>query len=137
VVSLAMPGSNVEMSLPHQFRLTEKRAFREIFEKPCVASDSCFKILAKPNGQSVSRLGMAVSRKVDRRAVQRNRLKRLVRESFRLYLASQRVGIDADFMVLPRQQAVAISNEEIFERLGRLWNNVGRKLEALNFPPTA
>jgi ribonuclease P protein component len=132
-----MPGSNVEMSLPHQYRLTEKRAFREIFEKPCVASDSCFKILAKPNGLVSSRLGMAVSRKVDRRAVQRNRLKRLIRESFRLQLASNPAVMAADFMVLPRQQAVAISNEEIFERLGRLWNNVGRKLDSLNLPPTA
>ena len=132
-----MPGSNVEMSLPHQYRLTEKRAFREIFEKPCIASDSCFKILAKPNGQVSSRLGMAVSRKVDRRAVQRNRIKRLIRESFRLQLASNPAVMAADFMVLPRQQAVTISNEEIFERLGRLWNNVGRKLNTLNLPPTA
>lgn len=134
--SLAVPGSNVEMSLPHQYRLTEKRAFREIFEKPCVASDTCFKILAKPNGRVGSRLGMAVSRKVDRRAVQRNRLKRLVRESFRLQVASNSRIKSADFMVLPRPQAVIITNEEIFERLERLWNNVGRKLDAVNFPTT-
>jgi hypothetical protein len=33
-------------------------------------------------------------------------------------------------MVLPRQQAVTISNAEVFERLARLWNNVARKLPA-------
>lgn len=137
MVSLAMPGSNVKMSLPHQYRLTEKRAFREIFEKPCVASDSCFKILAKPNGQGVSRLGMAVSRKVDRRAVQRNRLKRLVRESFRSQVASKPKAKAADFMVMPRQLAVTIPNDEIFERLSKLWNNVSRKLDALDLPSTA
>jgi len=137
VLSPVKPGSKPEMSLPYQYRLTEKRAFREIFERPCVASDSCFKILAKPNGRAESRLGMAVSRKVDRRAVQRNRIKRLVRESFRAQLAGHPRATAADYMVLPRQQAVAISNEEIFERLGRLWNNVGHKLDALDFPPTA
>jgi len=125
------------MSLPHQYRLTEKRDFHEIFEKPCVISDSCFKILAKPNARMGSRLGMAVSRKVDRRAVQRNRLKRLVRESFKSQIASKPQLIAADFMVLPRQQAVSISNKEIFERLGRLWNNVSRKLSALDHPYTA
>jgi len=131
-------GSLSGMSLPQQHRLTDKRSFRELFEKPCVSSDTCFKILAKPNGQSCSRLGMAVSRKVDRRAVQRNRLKRLVRESFRQHLATEAkagsgagsVACAADYMVLPRQQAVTISNAEVFERLARLWNNVARKLLA-------
>ncbi|MDZ4728409.1 MAG: ribonuclease P protein component [Xanthomonadales bacterium] len=116
------------MSLPRQYRLTEKRAFREIFEKPCVVSDPCFKILAKPNGQDYSRLALAVSRKVDKRAVQRNRLKRLIRESFRQHIVAGALSTAADFMVLPRQQAVTISNEEVFERLGGLWNNVSRKL---------
>lgn len=116
------------MSLPHQYRLTEKRAFREIFEKPCVVSDSCFKILARLNELDHSRLGMAVSLKVDKRAVQRNRLKRLIRESFRQHIAAGSLSITADFMVLPRRHAVTISNQEVFERLSRLWNNVCRKL---------
>lgn len=124
------------MSLPLQFRLTGKRAFQEIFEKPRVTSDSCFKILAKHNGRACSRLGLAVSRKVDRRAVQRNRLKRLVRESFRQHIASNPERTAADFVVLPRQQAVTISNQEVFERLDRLWNNVSRKLDVPEHPPS-
>lgn len=116
------------MSLPQQHRLTDKRAFREIFEKPFVVSDPCFKILARPNGQDCPRLGLAVSRKVDRRAVQRNRLKRLVRESFKQHIATEAGARAADYMVLPRPLAVTISNQEIFERLARLWNNVSRKL---------
>jgi len=117
------------MSLPRQHRLTDKRAFREIFEKPSVASDPCFKIMARPNDQSCSRLGMAVSRKVDRRAVQRNRLKRLIRESFRQYIDSGPTVVNADFMVLPRPLAVSISHEEVFARLARLWEQVSRKLQ--------
>jgi len=122
------------MSLPAQHRLTEKRAFREIFEKPCVASDPYFKIMARLNGQASSRLGLAVSRKVDRRAVQRNRLKRLVRESFRLQLAAYPEMTAANYLVLPRQQAVTISHAEVFERLARLWNNVNRKLQPQALP---
>jgi len=115
------------MSLPRQHRLTDKRAFREIFEQPTVASDPCFKIMARFNGESCSRLGLALSRKVDRRAVQRNRLKRLIRESFRQYIASVPLGTNADFIVLPRSQAVSISHEEVFARLARLWQQVSRK----------
>lgn len=125
------------MSLPSQHRLTEKRAFREIFEKPCVASDPFFKIMARFNGQNCSRLGLAVSRKVDRRAVQRNRLKRLVRESFRLHLAAYPGVAAANYLVLPRPQAVTISHAEVFERLARLWNNVNRKLRLQDLSPTA
>lgn len=125
------------MSLPPQHRLTEKRAFREIFEKPCVASDPFFKIMARLNGQNCSRLGLAVSRKVDRRAVQRNRLKRLVRESFRLQLAAHPGVAAANYLVLPRPQAVTISHAEVFERLARLWNNVNRKLRLQDLSPTA
>jgi ribonuclease P protein component len=133
---LAVPGSLFEMSLPQQHRLADKRSFRELFEKPSVSSDTCFKILAKPNGQSCSRLGMAISRKVDRRAVQRNRLKRLIRESFRQQVVAEEKGepgaaprtCAADYMVLPRREAVTISNGEVFERLARLWNNIARKL---------
>ena len=124
------------MSLPPQHRLTEKRAFREIFEKPSVASDPFFKIMARPNGESGSRLGLAVSRKVDRRAVQRNRLKRLVRESFRQQLASNPDMPAANYLVLPRPQAVTISHAEVFERLARLWKNVNRKLQSHALSPT-
>jgi ribonuclease P protein component len=122
------------MSLPRQHRLTEKRAIREVFEKPAVVSDPCFKIMARPNGQACSRLGMAVSRKVDRRAVQRNRLKRLIRESFRKNIMAGPALTAADFMVLPRTQAVTISHEEVFERLDKLWKHVSRKLQPQNVP---
>lgn len=130
MIGPAQVGSTFRMSLPHQHRLTDKRAFREIFEKPCVVSDPCFKILARLNGQECSRLGLAVSRKVDRRAVQRNRLKRLIRESFKQHVATDTWVGAADFVVLPRPPAVTISNEEIFERLARLWNNVSHKLQS-------
>jgi ribonuclease P protein component len=116
------------MSLPYPHRLTGKRAFREIFERPIVVSDPCFKILARYNSEACSRLGLAVSRKVDGRAVQRNRLKRLIRESFRQFLAGREQDSNADYLVLPRPAAVTISNQEVFERLAKLWNNVGRKL---------
>jgi ribonuclease P protein component len=118
------------MSLPRQHRLTEKRAFRDIFQGPRVSSVPAFKVLAKPNGQGVSRLGMAVSRKVDRRAVQRNRIKRLVRESFRQHIADNMEIQASDFMVFPRSNAVTISNDEIFEQLLKLWNNIARSLRA-------
>jgi ribonuclease P protein component len=47
-------------------------------------SSANFSIRAMPNGLSEPRLGMIAAKKVARRAVDRNRAKRLVRELFRL-----------------------------------------------------
>jgi ribonuclease P protein component len=70
------------------------------------------------------RLGLAVSRKVSRRAVERNRIKRVVRESFR----AEREGLPAlDILVIARSSAANTPNPELFADLGLAW----RKLETL------
>lgn len=45
--------------------------------------DSYFTVFARPNASLLARLGLAVSRKAAPRAVDRNRIRRHVRESFR------------------------------------------------------
>ncbi|MDX1550279.1 MAG: ribonuclease P protein component, partial [Lysobacter spongiicola] len=57
-----------------------------------------------PDSAGGARLGLAVSRKVDRRAVGRNRVKRVLREAFR-----QRRGFlrDGDYVVVARPGASA------------------------------
>ncbi len=49
----------------------------------CKASGDFLQIYAKPNDLTCSRLGLIVAKKVERRAVWRNRAKRLLRETFR------------------------------------------------------
>jgi ribonuclease P protein component len=75
-----------------------------------------------------ARLGLAVSRKVSKRAVERNRIKRVVRESFR----ARREGLPPlDILVIARSSAAAAPNPELFADLGFGW----RRLEALKQTP--
>lgn len=116
------------MTLPRRSRLTSASQFSQVFRRPVVSADGCFKVLARANESSCSRLGLAVSRKVDPRAVQRNRLKRIIRESFRRHYTTGPDPRPADFVVLPRRAAVTISNQTLREHLERHWARIDRRL---------
>lgn len=68
-----------------------------------------------------SRLGLAVSRKVSKRAVERNRIKRVIRESFR----AQRETLRAlDVLVIARASAAGTDNAALRDDLERAWQNL-------------
>lgn len=116
------------MTLPRRSRLSGKAAFSTVFELPTVSSDASFRVLGRATGLSASRLGMAVSRQVDKRAVQRNRLKRVIRESFRAHYLSPQRFAHLDIVVLPRKQAVALDNRTLFEQLERHWKRMDDRI---------
>jgi ribonuclease P protein component len=64
-------------------------------------------------GDNPARLGLAVSRKVDTRAVGRNRIKRVLRNATRHLLTQMSSG---DFVVVARAAAREASNEQILLR---------------------
>lgn len=50
----------------------------------CSASGDFLQLYAKPNEFTFSRLGLIVAKRIERRAVRRNRVKRVLREAFRM-----------------------------------------------------
>lgn len=58
-------------------------------------------VYAAENGLPYARLGISVGRKKVRKASDRNRIKRLIRESFRLSKAQLPLGVD--YVVVPRE----------------------------------
>lgn len=74
-----------------------------------------------PNQLGRARLGMAIAKKALRRAHERNRLRRLIRESFR----QQRHALPAvDVVLLCRPDVLAMSNAALFQQLEGLWLRV-------------
>lgn len=84
-------------------RLTEARDFQRVFERRRSVADERLIVYAVENGLAFSRLGLSVGRKKVRRAHDRNRFKRVVREAFRLSKAELPAGID--FVVVPKTGA--------------------------------
>ena len=67
---------------------------------------------------------MAVSKKYARRAVDRNRIKRVIRESFRC--GRKDLG-GIDYVVLNRKGTDCIGNSILFESLSRHWKRLHRQ----------
>ena len=64
-------------------RLKRPDEFRRVFSSKKRSGDSSLLLIARSNESDVARLGLAVPKKHIHRAVDRNRVKRLIRESFR------------------------------------------------------
>ena len=109
-----------------QQRLLKPSEFKHVFARPQRQSDHIMTLLARENKLNHARLGLAISKKQLRRAVDRNRIKRLIRESFRSH-QDQLVGLD--IVVMVRSGIAALSNSSIFETLDKHWQRLAEKCE--------
>jgi ribonuclease P protein component len=127
--AVVFAGTGERRSFQRRARLTKPSEFKRVFAKPMVSSDAWFKILARRDGGSGPRLGLAVSRQVDKRAVARNRIKRVVRESFRQSFADS--GPAVDFVVLARRESATIPNRQLRRSLTSHWVRILERLGEL------
>lgn len=97
-------------------RLLRRAEFLTVTEGGKKVHTRNFIIFTRPNNLSFSRIGITVSRKVGN-AVRRNRVKRVVREFFRLNKAKIEKGID--IVVIAKREAVGIGFSEVSLELSR------------------
>lgn len=103
----------------HIARLSRPEHYRRVFDNPAYKiSSKAFLMLASPGDADCSRVGIIVAKKNIRRAVRRNRIKRLVREQFRLNHLDQPV----DLVVLARPAADALDNPGVWRELDNMWS---------------
>ena len=87
-------------------------------------ADGFFTVTMAANDTGAPRLGMAVAVKVAGGAVARNRLRRIIRESFRLH---QRELPAVDLVVGARPAARAAQASALRASLASLWKKVGER----------
>lgn len=119
-------------TLPREARLRHAADFAALRTPPGRLDGPSFRIRYTASSAGQARLGLAVSRRVSKRAVERNRIKRAIRESFR---RSRLQLPDVDILVIARHQAVEHSGAELMAELDRLWKRV-RPLKPAPAPGT-
>ncbi|MEQ4575482.1 MAG: ribonuclease P protein component [Gammaproteobacteria bacterium] len=116
-----MIESHPRRRFPRSARVRTRAEYTVVFDQARRCSDPLLSLHWR-SADTPPRLGMAVSRKVDARAVGRNRIKRTLRETVRHLLPSLAGG---DYVVVARQGAAQASNEQIRQALLRLLRRAG------------
>jgi ribonuclease P protein component len=109
------------LTLPARRRLRRKSDFEAAYAGGRRFGNGFFGVTAKPNDIGGPRLGLAVSVKNAGNAVERNRLRRTIRESFRLH---QHELPAVDLVVSARARARAADGGELRASLIALWKKV-------------
>jgi ribonuclease P protein component len=107
--------------LPREARIRRAGDFAVLRQASGRLGGRCFSVRYRQNELGHARLGLAVSKRVSKRAVERNRIKRLLRESFRR-VRSQLPPLD--LMVMAREQAAGVPGPELLAELDALWRRI-------------
>lgn len=111
---------------PRQVRLLNAGDYQSVFnDTSSKVFAGEFLLLARKH-DSHAKLGLIVSKKTDKRAVGRNRIKRVVRDSFRHH---QEVLNGLDIIFLARQGIRDVDNPELHKRLDKAWKQLAKKAQ--------
>ncbi|MGV6810251.1 MAG: ribonuclease P protein component [bacterium] len=117
----------VEASFPRHKRLTSANHYRYVFTQAKRYGTPALTLLVRETANTTeaqARLGLAIAKKCAKRAVDRNRIKRLIRESFRVQQATLPA---VDIVVLCRPNILQLNNAQILNQLDKQWRYISRK----------
>jgi ribonuclease P protein component len=121
-----LPASS-RLSFPPHLRVRRKSEFDAVYRQGHRLSDPLFTVTYLPNSLGHPRLGLAIAARVAGDAVDRNRIRRVVRESFRL---AQRALPAADIVIGARSGVRTVDNGRLRISLETLWRRVQQSCAA-------
>ncbi len=111
---------------PRDHRLLCSADYTGVFEDNAFRKSSRqLLLLARHNELAHPRLGLVVAKRHVNKAVDRNRMKRLIRESFRI---NQHRLVGVDIVVLVRPGLAQQSNQVVFDSLMAIWDWLEKEL---------
>ena len=106
-------------------RLLNSSAFKEVFDNNSVrVAHPNLLILSEPNGTATSRLGLVIGKKNVPTAVARNKVKRVVRETFRL----TDLPVAVDLVFLARKDLGKLTSTELATLIQQSWVRLAARL---------
>lgn len=101
--------------LPEKYRLKKKTAFNATYRSRISYHKDGITVFCgkKKTGEYPTKIGFVVSKKIHKRAVKRNRIKRLMRESLRLYIKEN--GLNTENMSLVFAASTRLLNKNFSE----------------------
>ena len=114
----------MELGFPRDLRIRKTREYREHRKRSRSFRTRIFVVAWAPGRQPHSRLGLTVSRKVGG-AVVRNRVKRLLREWFRLH--RHELDRDWDLVIIARRPPAGLGLREVEEQLAEFVTWINRR----------
>ncbi len=114
----------VSQDFSREKRLLTPRHFKAVFDSPTgKVPGKNLLLLARNNDLDHPRLGLVIGKKSVKLSVERNRLKRLMRESFRLH---QETLVGWDIVIVARKGLGDVENPELIQHFGKLWKRLAR-----------
>ena len=107
-----------------ELRLLDSQDSSRVFKNPVRVANKAFTLLACSNGLGRPRLGLAIAKKQVKRAVDRNTIKRKLRNSFRL---KQNELPACDFVVMVRRDINSMDRKQMDSALSHLWQQVCKR----------
>ncbi len=104
-------------SFPKKDRIINRKDFVNLNQLGKKFHTSHFVVICKQNGLGITRLGITVSKKIGN-SVKRNKVKRLIREFFRLYKAFFPQGYD--IVIAAKKGAYGLEFWKIRDELGEI-----------------
>ena len=111
----------VTYEFTRESRILTPSQFQTVFSKPLRFGSSHITVLITPNTDNSNRLGLAIAKKRVKLAVQRNRIKRQIRESFRL---NQHDLPNIDMVIMVKSGTDQLENKQIRQQLEKIWRKI-------------
>jgi ribonuclease P protein component len=115
-----------ENNFSRELRLLTPTHFEYVFNKAIPSVSPQITLLARFNTSNNPRLGITLAKKRVKHANDRNRLKRVIRESFRLERHS---FPNIDIVVVGKSGLDKLSNQELFSLMSKLWKKLASRCE--------
>lgn len=120
-MNAASPPHAVRYSLPATRRMRRPAEFKGAYAHGKRYTNEFFTANAQANDLTWARLGMSIAARILRRAVDRNRVRRLIRESFRMH---QQQLPALDIVIGARSAAGTADRARLRAALESLWRRI-------------